>query len=81
MFTLIFWKDTLERATRNASTSFIAIIGADTVMLDLGWEAILGIPATAAILEIAVSLSTVGLGQNGTAGIVNTVPSTEETPP
>lgn len=81
MFTLVFWKDTIERATRAAATSFIAVLGANAVMWDLDWQALLGIPATAAVLEIAVSLSSAGLNQKGTAGIVNTAPSSDEPTP
>jgi hypothetical protein len=45
---------------------------------NLGPEALIGIPAAAAILEIAVSLSTAGIGQRGTAGIVNTASVTPD---
>jgi hypothetical protein len=72
MFTFTFWKDTTERAVRNAATSFIAVSGAEATFWNLSPEALIGIPTAAAILEIAVSLSTAGIGQRGTAGIVNT---------
>lgn len=78
MFTFTFWKDTTERAVRNAATSFIAVSGAEATFWNLSPEALIGIPTAAAILEIAVSLSTAGIGQRGTAGIVNTAPVTPD---
>lgn len=78
MFTLVFWKDTCERAIRAAATSFIAVLGADATMWNLDGQVLIGVPATAAVLEIAVSLSSAGLSQKGTAGIVNTAPSSDE---
>lgn len=74
MFTFTFWKDTAERAVRNAATSFLAVAGGNATFWELGSDALIAIPASAALLEIVVSLSTAGIGQRGTAGIVNTAP-------
>lgn len=71
MFTFAFWKDTAERAIRAASTSFMAAVGGDAFLWDLGWKGLIGIPATAAVLEIALSLSSVKIGQQGTASMTN----------
>lgn len=78
MFTFTFWKDTTERAVRAASTSFLAVAGGNATFWDLGSDALLAIPASAAVLEIVVSLSTAGIGPRGTAGIVNTAPVTPD---
>jgi hypothetical protein len=72
MFTFAFWKDTAERAIRAAATSFIAAVGGDAFLWNLGWKGLVGIPATAAILEIALSLSSVKIGQQGTASMTDT---------
>lgn len=78
MFTFTFWKDTTERAVRNAAASFMAVAGGNATFWDLGSDALIAIPASAAFLEIVVSLSTAGIGQRGTAGIVNTTPVTPD---
>lgn len=72
MFTFAFWKDTAERAIRAAATSFIAAVGGDAFLWNLGWKGLVGIPATAAVLEIALSLSSVKIGQQGTASMTDT---------
>lgn len=69
MFTFAFWKDTAERAIRAAATSFMAAVGGDAFLWDLGWRGLVGIPATAAVLEIALSLSAANIGPHGTASI------------
>jgi hypothetical protein len=71
MFTKTFWKDTAERAVRNAATSFVSTVGATAILWELNWQVIVGIPATAAILEIAVALSGNKVGQKGTASLTD----------
>lgn len=66
MFTKAFWKDTAERAIRSAATSFITTVGGEAFIWDLGWPALVGIPLGAAVLEVAVSLSSYQIGQQGT---------------
>jgi hypothetical protein len=72
VFTFAFWKDTSERAIRAAATSFIAAVGGDAFLWNLGWKGLVGIPATAAVLEVALSLSSVKIGQQGTASMTDT---------
>jgi hypothetical protein len=71
MFTKEFWKDTSERAVRNAATSFVAAFGAEALLWDLGWEVVVGIPLTAAVLEVAVALSGSKIGQKNTASLTD----------
>lgn len=56
----------------------MAVAGGNATFWDLGSDALIAIPASAAFLEIVVSLSTAGIGQRGTAGIVNTTPVTPD---
>lgn len=70
MFTIVFWKDTCERAARAAATSLTAVIGGEVTVLNLGWEALVGIPATAAVLEVVFSVSSAGVGPKGTPALV-----------
>jgi hypothetical protein len=75
MFNRGFWRDAFERAFRNAATSFAAMIAGQATMFNFGWEALIGVPLTAAALEIATSMSSVNLGARGAAGIA---PAPEE---
>lgn len=71
MFTTTFWRDTAERATRAAATAFIPAISGEAIFWNLGWQPLVGIPATAALLEIAVSLSAIKVGKPGTPAMLN----------
>jgi hypothetical protein len=74
MFTKRFWKDTSERAIRASATSFLAALGGDALLWDLGWKGLVGIPVTAAVLEVALSLSSAKIGPEGTASMTDTTP-------
>lgn len=71
MFTTSFWRDTIERATRAAATAFIPVLGGEAIFWNLGWEPLIGIPATAALLEIAASLAAIKIGKPGTPTMLN----------
>lgn len=71
MFTISFWRDTAERATRAAATAFIPVLGGEAIFWDLGWEPLVGIPVTAALLEIAASLSAIKIGKVGTPALLD----------
>lgn len=71
MFSKSFWRDTAERAVRNAATSFSATLGGTAILWELKWELLIGVPLTAAVLEVAVSLSGTRVGQKGTASLTD----------
>jgi len=71
MFTKAFWKDTSERAVRNAATSFIATLGGTAILWHVNWELLVGVPVTAAVLEVAIALSGAKVGQKGTASLTD----------
>lgn len=71
MFTKTFWKDTSERAIRNAATSFVATLGSTAIFWHVNWELLVGVPATAAVLEVAIALSGAKVGSKGTASLTD----------
>lgn len=71
MFTKSFWRDTAERAIRNAASAFIGTLGGTAIFWQVHWELLVGVPVTAAVVEVAVSLSGVGIGQKGTASLTD----------
>lgn len=71
MFTRAFWKDTAERAIRSGATSFVATFGGTAILWNLHWQLLVGIPLTAAVLEVAVALSSASIGRKGTASLTD----------
>lgn len=71
MFTKSFWTDTAERAIRSGATSFVATVGGTAILWDLNWELLVGIPVTAAVLEVAIALSGSRVGKRGTASLTD----------
>ena len=49
----------------------VAAFGAEALLWDLGWEVVLGIPLTAAVLEVAIALSGSKVGRKGTASLTD----------
>lgn len=71
MFSTSFWRDTTERAVRAAATSFIATLGGTAILWHINWELLVGVPVTAAALEVAIALSGTKIGQKGTASLTD----------
>lgn len=71
MFTKAFWRDTSERAIRSAATSFIATASGTAILWDIHWQLLVGVPVTAAVLEVAIALSGSKIGQKGTASLTD----------
>ena len=61
-----FWKETAERAIKTFAQSALAMISADAVsVIELDWEAIVGIGATAAVISVLTSVASAGSGPEG----------------
>lgn len=71
MFTVAFWKDTTERVVRAAAAAFIPVVGGEAFFWNLGLAGLIGIPACAAALELAVALASIKAGQEGTASMTH----------
>jgi hypothetical protein len=78
MFTTSFWKDATERAVRVAATSFIGVVGGEAIIWNIGWQGLIGVPVTAAILDYAASLAFSGTGRKGTAGLIHVTGQTDD---
>lgn len=61
-----FWAATAERAVKTAAQAFVAAIGVNVVALDqINWEVVGGTTAIAAILSVASSIASAGVGGDG----------------
>jgi Putative lactococcus lactis phage r1t holin len=66
LFTLQFWKNTLELAVRGAAICGGTAIGGSAVdAWHLDWRAISGFALSGAMLSVVASLSAIEVGQKG----------------
>lgn len=71
MFTLNFWKDATERAVKTFA-QFIVVLGAAGSMnvFEVDWQQTLGLALGGLILSYATSIVSAGVGNKGTASLV-----------
>lgn len=55
----------------SGATSFVATFGGTAILWNLHWQLLVGIPLTAAVLEVAVALSSASVGKKGTASLTD----------
>lgn len=66
MFTLIFWKATLERAIKTAAQSALLAIGADQInALAVSWPEVGGFAAGGFVLSVLTSVASSALTGDG----------------
>jgi hypothetical protein len=71
VFTVPFWISSAERALRTVAQTAVALIGVDLVsVVDIQWQYVAGVSATAGILSILTSVAASGVGEKGTAAFV-----------
>ena len=64
-------KQTVERAVKTACQTAAALIGTQAVgVLELDWQQIGGVSATAAILSVLTSIGSAGFGPDDTPSVV-----------
>ena len=64
-------KQTIERAVKTACQTAAALIGTQAVgVLELDWQQIGGVSATAAILSVLTSIGSAGFGPDDTPSVV-----------
>lgn len=72
MTTREFWINTAERAIRTWAQAFLALSGATAFnVLTADWQAIVGVSTGAAVLSVATSIVASGVGDKGTASLVD----------
>ena len=57
-----WWLETLERMAKTAAQTFIGLVGADKLLLELPWDFIWQMMATMALLSLATSIVTTKIG-------------------
>ncbi|HEU5223921.1 MAG TPA: holin [Candidatus Lumbricidophila sp.] len=71
MFTLTFWKDTIERAIATTAQVAIALLGADGLgVLTVNWPQVGSVASLAGLLAVLKALAAARLGDPGTASLV-----------
>lgn len=82
MFTVDFWKSAVERAIKTVAQALIAVIAATTFdWFSADWQAIAGTAATAGVLSLLSSIASSGIGDRGTASLINLPKNASLIPP
>lgn len=67
MFTLTFWKDSVERAIRTAAQALLALWATDiSGVLEVDWVQAGSVAALAALMSVLMSIVASGAGVKGT---------------
>ena len=75
LLTATFWLDTLERTIRTAAQAVLgAMVGSQVALDELDWQAILITVATACVLSVLMAIVASGIGEPGTASVLNPAP-------
>jgi hypothetical protein len=72
MFTAIFWKRALERATKSAAQALIGMWTLDgTGVLSADYKLAIGVAAGAAVLSVLTSIVSSGIGPSDSPSVVD----------
>jgi len=64
--TKAFWHATAERAVKTLAQTAAALIGAGVVnIVDVDWQQVVGVSATAALLSVLTSVASANVGGDG----------------
>jgi hypothetical protein len=75
LLTLTFWLDALERAIKTAAQTVLGLIGVNvTDVTSLDWKEIAVAAAFTTGLSILTSIVSSGIGEPGTASVLNPAP-------
>ena len=71
MFSIPFWKATLERCAKTCAQTAAALIAATSFdWFSADWRAIAGTMLTAGVLSVLTSIASAGVGDKGTPSVV-----------
>ena len=75
LFTLTFWLDAAERAIKTAAQTVLGLIGSNVVdVTSLDWQEIGIATAFTTGLSVLTSIVSSGIGEPGTASLLNPAP-------
>lgn len=81
MFTYLFWRFALERATKTFAQTLAALFGASGIgLLNAPWGVALSAAGMAAVLSVLTSMGSEPLGQRHTPSLVHSAQATESLP-
>jgi hypothetical protein len=70
-----FWLDTLERAIKTAAQTMLALVGVNvTDVASLNWQEMAITTAVSTGLSVLTSIVSSGIGEPGTASVMNPAP-------
>lgn len=83
MFTLLFWKQALERAVKMFAGSAIGVLGGDGIgVLDANWGDAFSVAAMAAVVSLLLSVASSQIGvAKDSPSLVPTTPAQEQAQP
>jgi hypothetical protein len=71
MFSLNFWRQTIERAVKTGAQFLVAVVGAEQFnLLEADWQAMLATVGTGVALSILTSIATSGFGETDSPSAV-----------
>lgn len=77
MFTALFWRDAVERASKTAAQAAVAALGVGAVgILDVDWAGVAAAAALGFVLSVLTSVASEPFGDAGTPSLLTT-----DTPP
>ena len=75
LFTATFWLDALERAVKTAAQTMLALVGVNvTDVASLNWQEMAITTAVSTGLSVLTSIVSSGIGEPGTASLLNPAP-------
>ncbi len=75
LFTATFWLDALERAVKTAAQTLLALVGVNvTDVASLNWQEMAITTAVSTGLSVLTSIVSSGIGEPGTASLLNPAP-------
>ncbi len=75
LLTGTFWLDTLERAIKTAAQTLLALVGVNvTDVASLNWQEMAITTAVSTGLSVLTSIVSSGIGEPGTASLLNPAP-------
>lgn len=71
MWTISFWKDSIERAVKTAAQTVVGLLVAGATILDIDWGQAAAVTATAMLASVLTSLISTGVGDHASPSLVD----------
>lgn len=71
MWTLDFWKDTVERSVKTAAQTIVGLLVAGATILTIDWAQAAAVTGTAMLASVLTSLISTGVGDHESPSLVD----------